>query len=299
MNTERIDIKQTQLPSRLTVLGAGLMGAGIAQIASQYGVRVSLYDVSESALQGGRDRIEASLRRIEKAGRLPGGPSQALRLITATLDLALALEDCDMVIEAAPEKLDLKLDLFAEIDRIAPPGALLGTNTSQFSITELAAATERPASVVGLHFFNPPPIMGLVEIIPGLLTAPDFLQRAVAFCHGIGKETTISQDVQGFIASRGNLIYSLECMRMFEEGVGSAEDIDKTFRLGFGHPMGSLELADYVGLDTVLQVAEAMHAAHGERFRPPLVLRRLVLAGRLGRKSGAGFYEYTGQPLNG
>jgi len=278
---------------RVAVVGAGLMGSGIAQAASQHGMTAALYDITDEALDAARTRIRASVERLDKAGKIAVSVDEVVAAIDCGTDLAEAVAGADVVVEAAPELLDLKLDLFRRLDELSPRDALLGTNTSQFSITRLAAATKRPESVVGLHFFNPPPVMPLVEVIPGLLTTDETLRRALDFCAALGKSSTVAKDVQGFVASRGNLAFALECYRMAEEGVASPEDIDATFRLGFGHPMGPLELADYVGIDTILNVTDAMFEAYGERFRPPLALKRLVDANHTGRKTGRGFYDYS------
>ena len=279
----------------VSVLGGGIMGSGIAQIAACAGHDVWVLDVDDRALDRARAMIESSLERLATKEVLTFEDcEQALSHLRFTSVLAEAVGDAEVVVEAVPEELELKQALLSEAARLAPADCLLGTNTSQLSITAigatLGAAAER---LVGMHFFNPPALMPLVELMAATGTSDATLERARTFAHGLGKETVVCQkDVPGFITTRCSVILRLECMRMLEEGVATAEDIDKALRLGLNHPMGPLELGDMVGLDTFLQCADGLAEAHGERFNAPAVARNMVSAGRLGRKTSRGIYEY-------
>jgi len=252
--------------------------------------------VQGSALQRARQRIEASLEKLLGKGRITEADrSAALARIAETATLSEALREADVVVEAAPERMDLKLELFGQIDRLAPAGALLGTNTSSLSVTEIAGATKRPDAVVGLHFFNPVPVMKLLEVVRGLRTSDETTERALAFGRSLGKEPITVRDWPGFATSRLGIVLCAEAVRMVEQGVASVEDIDKAMKLGYRHPMGPLELTDLVGLDVRLAIMEHLHRELGEQFRPPALLRQMVRAGKLGRKSGQGFYDYDGE----
>lgn len=266
---------------RVAVLGAGTMGGGIATLLLASGLHVALYDVAQEARERAAERI--AKRNEAEAVRA------RLRL---TGDLPQAVVDADLVIEAAPEQLELKRGLFGELSRHAPARAVLATNTSELSVTAIAAVTTHPERVIGMHWFNPPERMALVEIVRAVQTSEATLAITRALAQRCGKTTVTVVDRQGFVTTRAVAALLLEGVRMLEEGVASAEDIDAAVRLGLNHPMGPLELSDYIGLDTVLYIAEAMTDAMGERFRPPQRLRKLVEAGHLGRKSGRGFFDY-------
>ena len=283
---------------RVAVLGAGIMGSGVAQLAASAGDEVALRDVGEAELERGRAAIERSLARFVKSERATREDADAaLARIEFTTDLGAAVGAAEVVVEAVPEVLDLKRRVLAEVVEHADPDAVLGTNTSQLSITAIGAALGADASkVVGIHFFNPPVMMRLVEVIAGLVTAPTTLERAVDFGRHLGREVVVCRkDSPGFITSRAYAILRLECLRMIEEGVATAADIDTAMRLGFNFPMGPMELGDMNGLDTYLHAIEGLEHAYGERFAPTVGLRNMVAAGHLGRKSGQGFYHYDDQ----
>lgn len=272
---------------RVTVLGAGIMGRGIAQVAADAGFEVTLVDVSAEALEGARGRIARDLARKLSADEVDA----VLARLSLTTDLDEAAGTTDHVIEAVSEELALKRDLFARLDRLCAPHVILATNTSQFSITSIAAATERPDRVIGTHWFNPPPVMRLIEVIRGELTSDETLATTLELAERFGKETIVcNKDTQGFVTSRLIMLFLLEAARIYEEGIASADDIDKACKLAFNHAMGPLTTADFSGLDTLLKGSEAMTANYGERFRAPQTLRRLVAAGQLGRKTGTGFH---------
>ncbi|MFU8887606.1 MAG: 3-hydroxyacyl-CoA dehydrogenase family protein [Trueperaceae bacterium] len=262
---------------RVAVLGAGTMGGGIAALLAEAGFAVVLTDPAPEA-------GERALARIAK--RAPGAN------VTFVATPEEAAVEADLVIEAAPERLDVKLDLFRRLDGAAPPHAVLASNTSQLSITALAAATSRPAQVCGMHWFNPPERMHLVENVRGLASSDATMATVRAVAEACGKTVVEVADRQGFVSTRILAANLIEAMRMYEEGVASASDIDAAVKLGLNHPMGPLELADYVGLDVMLAIAESLTDALGERFRPPQGLRKRVDAGYLGRKTGRGYHEY-------
>lgn len=263
---------------RVAVVGAGTMGGGIAALLLQAGLRVDLYDPAEDALTRAQQRIEKR-----------SGPAGGLQL---HLNLQEAVRAADYVIEAVPEILELKRQIFAELDRHAPEHAVLASNTSELSITVLAGATLRPQQVVGMHWFNPPERMQLIEMVRGVHSSDETLRLTRALAERCGKTVVTVEDRQGFVTTRLLAALLLEAIRLHEEGVAPAADVDLAVKLGLNHPMGPLELADYVGLDTVLFIADGMHAALGERFLAPQSLRRLVDAGLLGRKTGRGFFDY-------
>jgi 3-hydroxybutyryl-CoA dehydrogenase len=274
------------------------MGTGIAQLAAMTGHEVKLHDVSATQLSKAGQEVDRSLARFVKAGKMTETDADASRSrISHTGELSSAVADADVIVEAVPEILELKQQVLAEVLTCAPSHALLGTNTSQLSITKIGAELGPAASrLVGLHFFNPPVMMRLVELIAGLQTAADTLDRARAFATRLGREVVVCRkDSPGFITSRAYAILRLECVRMLEEGIATADDIDTALKLGFNFPMGPLELGDMNGLDTFLHALDGLSEAHGDRFRPTVGLRNMVAAGRHGRKSGLGYYAYDAE----
>ena len=277
----------------ITVLGAGTMGHGIAHAAASSGFQTRMYDVSDSAVSKGRAQIENVFRKSVELGKATAQDADAsLARLTATTDLAAALAGTDFVIEAAPEKIDLKLELMAAIDRHAPADAVVSTNTSALSITEMAGASKNASRVAGMHFFNPVHRMKLVEIVRALESSPDTLEAVEAVARQMGKDTVVVRESPGFITSRVNASIGNEAFFMLMEGVASARDIDKALKMGLNHPMGPFELVDLVGLDTRLSILEYLHRSLGEKYRPCPLIAQYVKAGRLGRKVGRGVYEY-------
>lgn len=284
---------------RVVVVGAGTMGHGIAQVAAQAGANVTLVDVSDDAVQGGLRRIEANLDKGVSLGKLDESVrDETLSRLSGSSDAATASIDADLFVEAIPELPELKADLFGRVRDALPAKAIVATNTSSLSVAELANHVANPANFLGLHFFNPVHIMKLVEVVHGPETAPENLEVAVAFVHRLGKEPIVVKDSPGFASSRLGVAIGLEAMRMLEEGVASAKDIDTAMELGYRHPMGPLKLTDLVGLDVRLGIARYLHETLGhEHFKPPAILERLVSEGRLGKKSGEGFYVWDeGKP---
>ncbi|HEU4955169.1 MAG TPA: 3-hydroxybutyryl-CoA dehydrogenase [Gemmatimonadales bacterium] len=282
---------------RIGVAGAGLMGSGIAQAAAVADFATVVRDVSEAALRRGEAAVRSSLDRLVDKGKLDAAARQtALTRLTWTTDFA-ALGGCELVIEAVPEDAALKRALWHELDNRCPAATIFASNTSSLSITELAAATGRPDRFIGLHFFNPVPLMPLVEVVRGLTTSAETFDAAMAFVRRLGKEPIVARDRSGFIVNRLLVPYLLDAVRALEEGTGSVADIDRGMQLGCGHPMGPFTLLDLVGLDTTLSIGEILFREFGDaRFAPPGLLRRMVAAGLHGRKSGRGFYDYTAQP---
>ncbi len=278
---------------RIAVIGAGTMGHGIAQVAAEHGFSVVLYDVKEDLVRAGLGKIRESLDHGVRKGRVtPESRDRALSKIVVAWDLSSA-NGAHLVIEAAPEDIDIKQRLFRELSRICGPETILASNTSSLSLTDIASAAQNPGRVVGMHFFNPPPKMKLLEIVRAYQTSDATMQAARAAGEKMGKEVVESRDSPGFASSRLGICLAMEAIRMLEEGVAKAEDIDRAMRLGYGHPMGPLETTDLVGLDIRLAIAEYLHRELGApQFRPPLLLKHMVRAGKLGKKSGEGFYKY-------
>jgi 3-hydroxybutyryl-CoA dehydrogenase len=282
------------MAGRLAVIGAGLMGSGIAQVAAQAGWSVTLRDLDDAAVQRGMSVIRTSLSRFAAKGAINADDVEAvLDRITPTTDLEAAA-DADLAVEAVFERLDVKQDVFRALDGICKGDAVLATNTSAIPITHIAAATERPESVVGTHFFSPVPMMKLCELVRGHRTSDATLDRARAFAEEVGKTcVVVNRDVAGFVTTRLITAFVVEAVKLVESGVVSAEDLDTACRLGFGHPMGPLATTDLTGVDVLLHAARNIYTDTGDpKFFPPELLTRMVTAGELGRKSGKGFYTY-------
>jgi 3-hydroxybutyryl-CoA dehydrogenase len=278
---------------RVGVVGAGLMGSGIAEVAARAGASVTFVEPTPDLVATGRARIERSLATAVDRGKLDAGERDAIvGRISGATDLS-ALGDVDLVVEAATEDEAAKLEVFRRLDAATPPGAVLASNTSSIPIARLAAATGRPDRVIGIHFFNPPPVMPLVELIPAGPTSEPTLSLARSWAASLGKTTVVSRDEAGFIVNRVLIPFLNDAVRLLDDGVATREDIDAACRLGLGHPMGPLQLADLIGLDTVAAIGEVLASANDDqRLGPPALLRRLVAEGKLGRKSGEGFYPY-------
>jgi 3-hydroxybutyryl-CoA dehydrogenase len=280
---------------RILVVGAGTMGGGIAQVAAQAGYDAAIFDVAPGAVVKALAIVKVNLERGVEKGKVTKEVRDATvqRLHAAAASLEQAAAEADLIVEAIPEKLELKRSLFAGLGKHAPAHALLATNTSSLPVTELAKASGRPAQVVGMHFFNPVHIMPLLEIVKTEHTSPETLKAASAVGLHLGKKVIVVKDSPGFATSRLGIALGMEAIRMVEEGVATPEDIDTAMTLGYGHPMGPLRLTDLVGLDVRLGIAEHLaKTLSDERFRPPRLLKRMVAEGRLGKKSGKGFYDW-------
>ena len=279
---------------KVAVIGAGTMGRGIAQVAAMAGHEAVLCDVEAAQLEHALAGIEAALDKGVRLGKVAELTRDgALARLAGTGTMSEAVEGVDLVIEAVPEVMSLKKRVFAEAEAAAPAGAILATNTSSLSVTEMAAGLAAPGRFLGLHFFNPVHIMALVEIVRGEHTNLRTLNHGFGFVRGLGKEPIVVADSPGFASSRLGIVLGLEAIRMVEAGVASPEDIDKAMVLGYRHPMGPLRLTDLVGLDVRLGIARYLHESLGsEAFRPPALLERMVAAGRLGKKTGRGFYDW-------
>jgi 3-hydroxybutyryl-CoA dehydrogenase len=280
----------------VAVVGCGLMGAGIAEVAARSGHDTIVREVEDGLLEKGLGRIRKSMDRAVDKGKMEGADRDAamdrIRGTTSLDDLA----EADLVIEAIVENLDAKKELFSTLDGLCPEGTLFASNTSSLTITEMAAATDRPDRFVGLHFFNPVPVMKLVEVVRTIATSEETFRSAYAFIEAIGKQPIEAKDASGFIVNRLLVPYMLDAIRALEQGLGSVEDLDKGMVLGTGYPMGPFTLGDFVGLDTLFRIAEIMYEEYAEtRFAPPPLLRRMVTLGYFGRKSGRGFYDYSGE----
>ncbi|WP_406282666.1 3-hydroxyacyl-CoA dehydrogenase family protein [Embleya sp. NBC_00896] len=282
------------MTKKIAVIGAGLMGSGIAQVAAQAGYDVILRDVTDAALERGLAGIKGSYDKFASKGKLTAeAAAAALARITTTTDLE-AVADADIVVEAVFEKVEIKQEVFRELDRICKPGAVLASNTSAIPITAIAAVTERPESVVGMHFFSPVPLMSLCELVRGYKTSDETLAAARELAEAMGKTCiVVNRDVAGFVTTRLITALTVEAVKLYEAGVATAEDIDIACRLGFGHAMGPLATADLTGVDIMRNATSNIYEeSKDEKFAPPELLNRMVTAGDLGRKSGKGFYDY-------
>ncbi len=278
----------------IAVIGAGTMGRGIAYVSCVGGYQTFLQDISDEVLQSAKLYIKTNLDKAVEKNILGSEAAQkALENLKTTTSLEEAVRGSDFVIEAVPEKLELKLEIFTQIDKICAPEVIFASNTSSLSITEMAAVTSRPQKFIGMHFFNPVPRMKLVEIVRGLETSEETIEVTRSVAESMGKETVTIKESPGFITSRINAMIGNEAFYMLQEGIASAEDIDKALKLGLNHPMGPFEMVDLVGLDTRLSVLKYLHQTLGEKYRPAPLLEQYVKAGRLGKKVGKGVYIYS------
>jgi len=283
----------------IAVCGAGIMGRGIAHAAALGGYRTILQDVIPAALEKAAREIRATLDKAVELGKTSSADADAaFQRIEFAGNLADAARDADLVIEAVPEEMSLKIETFTQLDKITPPHAVLASNTSSLSITEIASITRRASQCVGMHFFNPVHKMKLLEIVRALETSDASIQIAVEVGRRMKKETVVIKEAPGFITSRINAMIGNEAFYMLQEGIASAEDIDRALKLGLNHPMGPFELVDLVGLDTRLHILEYLHKSLGEKYRPCPLLSQYVKAGRLGRKAGRGVYDYPTETKN-
>lgn len=278
---------------KVGVVGCGLMGSGIAEVCAKAGYPTLVLEVNQELLDKGMSNITSSLQKAVKREKITEEDKEAtLGRLQGTLNMG-DFKDRDLVIEAAIENLEEKKRIFAGLDKVCPPHAFLASNTSCLSILDMAMTTNRPSQVLGLHFFSPVPVMQLVEIVKTLVTSDEAIDTGKAFCESIGKKTVLCQDTPGFIANRLSMVYLIYTIRFYEQGMATKEDIDRTMRLGLNHPMGPLELADFIGLDTVYYILCAMfEELKDPLFAPPTILKKMVTAGHLGRKTGKGFYDY-------
>lgn len=281
--------------TNITIIGAGTMGNGIAHVFAMNGYKVQLVDISEESLEKALATIEKNLgRMVQKEKITVEDQKETLDRITTSTDLKAACANANLVVEAATENVDLKLKIFKQMDEAAPEGAILATNTSSISITKIAAVTSRPEKVIGMHFMNPVPIMKLVEVIRGYATTDEVNDTIVAISKKLGKVPTEANDYPGFVANRILIPMINEAIYTLHEGVAGVEEIDTVMKLGMAHPMGPLQLADFIGLDTVLAICRVLHDGFGNpKYAPCPLLVNMVMAGKMGRKSGEGFYTYT------
>ncbi len=281
---------------KVSVVGAGLMGSGIAQVCAQAGLPVAMRDTEERFLQAGAAAIQKSLQRFVKAGKIkPEEMDEIVGRIKGTVSLADAVKDADLVIEAVPEEMELKKKVFAELDGLCPPHVILASNTSALMITDIASATRRPEKVIGMHWFNPPPMMKLIEVVKGAVTSDETTRTITELSLKLGKDPVVVGDGPGFFTTRFTILQQVDAIRFLESGIAGIPEMDKMVKMGFGWPMGVFEIMDFVGLDTMLHILDYLHREIGDpKYAPPLILKKLVKSGYLGRKPGSkgGFYEY-------
>jgi 3-hydroxybutyryl-CoA dehydrogenase len=290
---KRMIMRKMEL-NKIAVMGAGSMGTAIAQVVATGGYPVYIRDISMDILGRSKNKIDHQLKKLVKKGKIsPEDTNNILNRITFTEDLRVAVENADFIIEAVPENLDLKKKVFSEMDRVAKASAIFSSNTSQLSIASIGEATSRKEQVIGTHWFFPPQVMKLIEVVVSPATSQETLEVALAFCKKIGKETVICKDAQGFITSRAISALVSECLRIYEDGIASIEDIDRAMKLGFNHPVGPFQLMDMSGIDVVYQSLEALSKVYGDRFKPTGTISKLVQEGNLGQKTSKGFYTYN------
>jgi 3-hydroxybutyryl-CoA dehydrogenase len=285
---------EEQIMQNVMVIGAGTMGHGIALVCARAGLTTTLVDIDQKFVDVGLSKIKEFLEKgVAKGKTKPEERDAILARLSGSTQLEEVARRSELVIESVPERMPLKKEIFTTLGRVAPAGALLGTNTSSLSVTEIAQASGRAEHVVGLHFFNPPPIMKLLEIVRGERTNDETIVKAQALAKTLDKEAITVKDTPGFATSRLGVVIGFEAIRMVEQGVASPEDIDKAMVLGYGYPMGPLRLGDLVGLDVRMNIGDYLHAElGGDQYKPPALLRRMVRAGKLGQKSGEGFYKW-------
>jgi len=284
--------------NKIAVIGGGLMGTGIAQVLSAGGFKVFLRDISTEILDSAKHKIDQQLRILVEKGKIPDEEAaNVLNRITFIVDLEAAIENVDFVIEAVPEDLALKKQVFAEMDQFAKPSAIFASNTSEHSIGSIGDATSRKDRVIGTHWFFPPQVMKLIEVVVSPATSQDTVNETIALCKKIGKETVICKDAQGFITTRAISAMIAECLKIYEEEIASIADIDKAMRLGFNHPIGPFQLIDMSGVDVVYHSLEGLSKAYGVRFKPTQRMSELIKNSNLGQKTGRGFYDYPSKQV--